>query len=30
MVALGGRRVLVTCTQEGEATRILTLLVDVD
>lgn len=30
MVALGGRCVLVTCTQEGEATRILTLLVDVD
>ncbi|HEY0862530.1 MAG TPA: sialidase family protein [Lacunisphaera sp.] len=30
MVLLGGRRVLLTCTQEGEPTRVLTLLVDVD
>lgn len=30
MVPLGGRQVLLTCTQDGEPTRILTLLVDVD
>lgn len=30
MVLLGGRQVLLTCTQDGEPTRILTLLVDVD
>lgn len=30
MVPLGGRQVLLTCTQDGEPTRILTLLVEVD
>jgi hypothetical protein len=30
MVLLGGRQVLLACTQDGEPTRILTLLVDVD
>ena len=30
MVLLGGRQVLLTCTQDGEPTRILTLLVEVD
>jgi len=29
MVLLGGRRVLLTCTQEGEPTQVLTLLVEV-
>jgi hypothetical protein len=29
MVLLGGRQVLLTCTQDGEPTRILTLLVEV-
>jgi hypothetical protein len=29
MVLLGGRQVLLTCTQDGEPTRVLTLLVDV-
>jgi hypothetical protein len=30
MVLLGGRQVLVACTRDGEPTRVLTLLVDVD
>jgi hypothetical protein len=30
MVLLGGRQVLLTCTQDGEPTRILTLLVNVE
>ncbi len=29
MVLLGGRQVLLTCTQDGEPTRVLTLVVDV-
>ena len=29
MVLLGGRQVLLTCTQDGEPTRVLTLLVEV-
>lgn len=30
MVLLGGRQVLLTCTQNGEPTRVFTLLVEVD
>lgn len=30
MVLLGGRQVLLTCTQDGEPTRVVTLLVDVN
>lgn len=30
MVTLGGRQVLLTCTRDGEPTKVLTLLVDVD
>jgi hypothetical protein len=30
MVLLGGRQVLLTCTQDGEPARIVTLLVDLD
>ena len=30
MVLLGGRQVLLTCTQDGEPTRVLTLLVEVN